>query len=227
MKNFLFLCIFFLALNINSQTPVLTEEVDLDSELPKYGPNRQNFSQFYISYGVPFGKAEGELMEVNVIKSSYFDLGFRYKYKLLRWNSVGVELAYRYNAYRLKIDSKYDILLHSKDKIKTNSFALGIFDRINFGKTGNYLGTFLDLGVYGEYTYSRNYWYKDKQENGEIFEGLTKKLNSLEKFNYGLFANIGKNKVVVFAKYRLSDLVIDKTKFDEMPRFVAGVQLGI
>lgn len=227
MKNFLFLCIFFLALNINSQTPVLTEEVDLESELPKYGPNRQNFSQFYISYGVPFGKAEGELMEVNVIKSSYFDLGFRYKYKLLRWNSVGINLSYQYNSYRLKIDDKSNLIIHDKDKIKTNSIALGIFDRINFGKTGNYLGTFLDLGVYGEYTYSRNYWYKDKQQNGEIFEGLTKKLNSLEKFNYGLFANMGKNKVVVFAKYRLSDLVIDKTKFDEMPRFVAGVQLGI
>lgn len=227
MKNFLFLCIFFLAININSQTPVLTEDVDLNSELPKYGPNRQNFTQFYISYGIPFGKAEGELMEINSIKSSYFNVGLRYKHKLLRWNSVGMELAYQYTAYRLNIDDKSNLIIHDKDKVKTNSLALGFFDRINFGKTGDYLGTFLDLGVYGEFTYGRNYWYKEKQQNDEIFEGLTKKLNSIEKFNYGLMTNIGKNKVVLFAKYRLSDMVSDKAKFDEMPRFIAGVQLGI
>ena len=129
------------------QTPVLSEEVDLNMEKPKFGENRKHFTQFYASLGAILGKSEGDIMEVNSWKSSYFDLGFRYKLGLFEYNAVGFQIYYNYYSFRLKYESEFElpIIIHDKDKIRTSNFGLGIYDRINFGKRGDHLGKYLDL----------------------------------------------------------------------------------
>ena len=226
MKNlFITLSFILLLLPAFSQTPVLSEEVDLNIEKPKFGENRRNYTHFYISLGALFGKAEGDIMEINPWKSLYYDFGFRYKLKLFEYNAVGFQIYFNRYSYRLKYNDNQ--VAHDKDRLINNNLGLGLFDRVNFSKRGDYLGNYLDIGAYGEFAYSRIQWYKQKQSNGEVLEAQLKKLKSVEKLNYGVFANLGFGKKILFFKYRLSDMISDKEKYDEMPRFVAGIQLGI
>ena len=226
MKNlYITFLILLFSFPVLSQTPVLSKEVNLNKEKPKYGENRKNYTHFYMSLGALFGKAEGEILEINPWKSSYFDFGFRYKLKLFEYNAVGFQVSYNRYSFRLKYDDPK--IAFDKDKLISNNFGIGLFDRINFGKRGNHLGKYLDLGAYGEFAYSRKHWYKQKQSNDEVLVAELKRLNSLEKLNYGIFANLGFGKKVLFFKYRLSDSISDKEKYDEMPRFVTGIQLGI
>lgn len=227
-KIFFIVSIIAFSLHLFSQNPVLSEDVDLNIEKPKFGENRKHFTQFYASLGAILGKSEGDIMEVNSWKSSYFDLGFRYKLRLFEYNAVGFQIYYNYYSFRLKYESEFElpIIVHDKDKIRTSNFGLGIYDRINFGKRGDHLGKYLDLGAYGEIALSRIHYYKQKQTKGEVLKAELSKLNALEKLNYGVFANIGFNKYVIFGKYRLSDMISDKTRFDEMPRLVIGLQIG-
>ena len=230
MKNILLIAfILTIQINVFSQTPVLSEEVDLNKEVPKYGQNRKNYGHFYASLGTAIGKSEGTLLEVNSWKSSYFDLGYRYKLRLFEYNAVGFQLYYNYYSYRLEYETGIGspIIVHDKDKIRTSNFGLGIYDRINFGKRGDHLGKYLDLGAYGEIALSRIHYYKQKQSNGEVLKAELSKLNALEKLNYGVFANFGFNKFVIFGKYRLSDMITDIDKYDEMPRLVVGLQVGM
>ena len=227
-KIFFIVSIIAFSLHLFSQNPVLSEDVDLNIEKPKFGENRKHFTQFYASLGAILGKSEGDILEVNSWKSSYFDFGFRYKLRLFEYNAVGFQIYYNYNTYRLNYETGvgFPIIVHDKDRIRTSNFGLGIYDRINYGKRGNYLGKYIDIGAYGETALTRVHYFKQEQANGEVLKAELTKLKALEKLNYGFFANIGFNKYVIFGKYRLSDMITDIDKYDEMPRFVAGIQLG-
>ena len=139
------------------------------------------------------GKAEGDILEINSWKSSYFDFGFRYKLRLFEYNAVGFQISYDRYSFRLKYEDNnlLPIVIHDKDRLITNNLGLGVFDRINFGKRGDFLGNYLDIGAYGEFAFSRKHWYKAEQPNSEILEAELKKLKSVEKLNYGVFANLG------------------------------------
>ena len=229
MKNLIHIFLIVIAPSVFfSQSPVLSEEVDLNKELPKYGQNRTYYGHFYVSIGTEIGKSEGNLMEVNSFKSIYYDVGYRYKVRLLEYNAIGFQLNYNYYSYRLKYSSGVGlpIIVHDKDKIKISSFGLGIYDRINYGRRGNHLGKFIDIGAYGEFSFSRTHYFKQKQENGEMLKSELSRLNSVEKLNYGVLLNMGFNKIVIFGKYRLSDMISDRDKYDEMPRLVIGLQYG-
>ncbi|MBK7093957.1 MAG: hypothetical protein IPH57_02375 [Saprospiraceae bacterium] len=229
MKYLLFIFTFLLfSAPAFMQTPVLSEDVDLNIEKPKFGENRKNYTHFYASLGALLGKAEGDILEINSWKSLYFDFGFRYKLRLFEYNAVGFQISYDRYSFRLKYEDNnlLPIVIHDKDRLITNNLGLGVFDRINFGKRGDFLGNYLDIGAYGEFAFSRKHWYKAEQPNGEILEAELKKLKSVEKLNYGIFANLGFGKKVLFFKYRMSDMISDPDKYDEMPRFVAGIQFG-
>lgn len=229
MKYLLFIFTFLLfSAPAFMQTPVLSEDVDLNIEKPKFGENRKHYTQFYASLGAILGKSEGDILEVNSWKSSYFDFGFRYKLRLFEYNAVGFQIYYNYYSYRLKYESGVGspIIVHDKDRIRTNNFGLGIFDRINYGRRGDHLGKYVDIGAYGEISYRRAQYYKQEQTNGEVLLAELTKLKAIEKLNYGVFANVGFNKFLIFGKYRLTDMISDRNQFDEMPRLVIGLQFG-
>jgi hypothetical protein len=146
----------------------------------------------------------------------------------MEWYALGYELEYRLSNFRYsKIHDNQP--LHDKDRLLTHSLALSCFQRFNFDKRGNYIGKFMDMGIYSELPFSKSNILIDNIDT--LSSGQQKLILTHLKFmnsiNYGVLARVGFNRVVLFATYRLSDIF--KASFNRMdlPRLSAGLQIGI
>jgi hypothetical protein len=107
-----------------------------------------------------------------------------------------------------------------------NSMSPSVYARINFGRRGNSIGTYLDLGAYGSFNVKRAHYTYD-EINDEIVKTTTSRLKYMEKYAYGLLARIGTNNVALTAKYRLSKPFTEKSGFAELTKLSVGLEIGV
>lgn len=223
------LLISLFTLNLVSQEVVLFESVKADTIIEKQGQNRKHYTHSYMGFGVILGNSEGAGSDINYWSSSNFEFGFRYKYKICNYYALGLLLNYNMDLFNIKQESGKtfpDTLFHKKERLTINNVGIGVYNRFNFGKRGNIIGKYIDLGAFGDLRFFAEHFTKDKSPNKEIVRVSTSRLNYIEPISYGIFANFGINRYSIYAKYRLSDL-FDKTfGYTELPRFTAGVQIG-
>lgn len=224
-----------------SQTILMEEDVNADTLPPTFGPNLKNFVHSYFRYGFVAGKSEGAGAEIIPGLSNEFSFGIRYKRKMNNFYALGFDVFYNKINYRLKqISSKvFPDTLHNHiaEKFFYNNFGLEIYNRFNFGKRGNILGNFLDLGGYGEWGFSIKHFFKDDldtaQTGAKMREITNKKLLYANNLNYGATLRFGMNRFILYGKYRLSDifkanyLAENKLKYPELPRLIVGLEIGL
>lgn len=213
----------------NAQMVLLEEEGKFDTISPSSGPNRSNFSQFYISYGIPIADVHTGA-EIYTGRSFDFDFGYRYKRKIGNVYALGFEIFYKVQDFNMKQDSGKivpDTILHDKERLRFNNLGVGIYNRFNFGKRGDVVGNFLDIGAYGSWTYRLAHITKDELPNGNKVRTHTRGLDYYEPLNYGLVVRLGFNRFVFYGTYRLSDLFKPKHNYPELPFISAGIQLGL
>ncbi len=241
MKNFLFILFIFFSVNIFSQTVLLHEDVrKLDFQMPSSGPNYKNFHQLYLNYLFVIPMNDDTEIETNAGKSGIFTIGWRYKRKLSEWFAWGTGLSYANAQYSIKQYAGKQIpndILHDKEKLKYNNLNLEFYIRFNFGKRGNIIGKFIDMGAYGGYAVSVKHFYEDKADKNSppAYAGKIKvnekELNYVNNLNYGLTARMGVNRWVISASYRLSDLLNDDYKAlvgdFYFPRLAVGIEIGL
>lgn len=191
------------------------------------GPNTDRFTHAFVSLS-SFLKTSASQADLKFPNSLQIAAGFRTKYKIAEWYALGYELEYRLSNYRYS--SSHDNLpFHETDKILTHSIALSLFQRFNFDKRGNYIGKFMDMGVYGEVPFSKSNILIDNADT--LGSGQQKlvlsKLKFMNAFNYGVCVKLGYNRVVIFAIYRFSDIFKPSYNRIDLPRLNVGLQLGI
>ncbi len=241
MKQLLVIIIISLQFTAFSQTVLLHEDISkLDFQMPSNGPNYKNFHQLYVNYRFIVSLNDAQEVETNLWKSAVFSVGWRYKRKLSNWFAVGTGINYSNAIFSIKQNNAKQVpnnIQHDEEKLKFNSANLELYTRINFGKRGNVIGKFIDIGGYAGYAFSVKHFYKDNldKSNPPYYSGVTevnqKDLNYVNRFNYGLKARMGVNRWVITASYRLSDLLTDdyKTIVGDyiFPRFDIGFELGL
>ena len=209
------------------QEVIMDKQVSKEMFITKEGPNTNRFSHVYFSFG-SFIKTSANQADIKFPASLQFSLGLRTKYKIAEWYALGYELEYRLSNFRYaKIHD--NLPAHDKDNILTHSLALSLFQRINFDKRGNYIGKFMDLGIYGEFPFIKSNILvdnKDTLSSGQQKLILTH-LNFMNSFNYGVSARVGYNRIVLFALYRLSDIFKSGSNRMDLPRLNVGLQIGI
>src|SRR6478752_7391822 len=173
MKRYLLLLGFLMALNgtATAQKVLLYQDVARDTVKQTFGPNLKYFGHFYGGFGFVASAAEGKGSEVEYPASHEFMLGYRYKYKLGRFYALGWDLSVRSQTFRLKQQHGKTLpspMLHDEEKYRFTDIGLGIFNRFNFGRRGNYVGKFLDLGVYGSWSPFKTHIYKDDMLFGVV-----------------------------------------------------------
>jgi len=230
---------FFLQKESCGQTVLLEQDVNADTIPKMVGPNLKHFSHFYFGYGFVLG-ADADGSKIKYGSSSDFVYGYRYKRKLSEFYAVGFDLFYHSTAFHLKQDSTKALpnnILHDdkgeKEKLTFHNFSLGLYNRFNFGKRGNYIGNFLDLGARVDWPFSVVHFTKDIYDianinNGGVVKTKTTRLVYTEPIYYNAFARLGFNKFVITASYRLSDLF--KKEYDlypELPVLIMGVEIGL
>ncbi|MBU0764418.1 MAG: PorT family protein [Bacteroidetes bacterium] len=237
MKNILFpVLLVLLITGVYSQTVLLEKDVRADSVQSKWGPNRSNYINIYFGFGFFADPPVSDSAEIIYGKSNSYALSVRYKKKICEFWAVGLGLYYNAINYSLK-QSIYKVIpnkfIHDKEQMNVQYIGMELYERLNFKRRGDIIGVYVDAGLYaGLRIYS---WNKsvDKFKNRELsgakkMEITYKKLTYLEKFEYGITARMGINRVALYGTYRLSNLFTDDyTQYPELPRLTIGVEVAL
>ena len=193
------------------------------------GENRKHFRQGFISFGVvaPVGAKNDDTYFGN---SLVFDFGFRYRYRVSNLLNLGSDLSFYTQGNRLDhsgMHKIYDGLTHDRANIIQNEFRVSPFLRFNLTpKRGNYLGTYIDLGGYIGWNFLPVFRATDTGHNGNEEMMYTRNFDpNQNRYDYGITGRIARNKLLLFATYRLSD-IMKQSEQPSLSRLAAGVQFA-
>jgi len=229
MKRIILLALLLVTASAYTQEILLEQNVKSDSIRPTRGPNLKNFTHFYIGVGFPFHINE-EVTYTKFGTSTALDFGFRYKRKFSNFFATGFDLGIGSSTYNLSQDvpkTVPDTIINEKEKFRILSFSPSAYLRFNFGRRGNYVGNYLDLGAYGSWNMRKLHFTINKNEMDEKVRVETTRLDYMESFAYGFLARAGTNRYVLTAKYRMSDIFKSSYSIPELPRLTVGVEVGL
>jgi hypothetical protein len=211
---------------IHAQTMLLDRNPAIDTTISRSGPNRANYTHSYMSFGfLADGGSAGATGKPGSFAS--FQFGVRYKRRLSQTFALGYDVAYDFNQINLKQSAGKmvpDSFLNNKEKLMSYNALGSVYLRLNFGRRGNQLGKYLDLGGFATYTFAHVRFVKNKLPDNTTIRSRVSGLKYYEALNYGLCGRIGMNRIVVFGQYRLSDFFKSSLNLPEPSRLVLGVQ---
>ena len=215
-KLFILAFAFFSIIKANAQDIVLEENVDSAKVESNKGPNKKHY--IYTKFGVAF--IVGKNLEGSEIKfgnSSSIDFGIGYKRRFNNYLAWIGEIDFDMQSFALKQSANKqlpDTILHTQERIGVIGLAAQSYFRINFGKRGNYLGKYIDLGGYANYTFGNGttHYTLDKYPNGSAsgakrIQKTESNLAYINTFQYGPAVRVGSNKFYLSAKYRLNPII--------------------
>jgi hypothetical protein len=233
-----FMVLSFLYINISAQEIVLNKNVD-EQYTDEKGPNMPRYGHIYIGLAmvVPYNNLPGA--DTDLGRSGEMLIGYRYKVKLTSFYAIGFDISNRFVRYGIKSEEDIPVDIDSNplsqaslaDKLGLGLTSLGleVYNRFNFGKRGNTLGNYLDIGIKEEWNYRRKLIIKDEAPDGSYFEksrNVEKNLLFIEKFSTILTARIGINRICIYGNYRISDLITSGYTTPELPPLTSGVQVA-
>lgn len=217
----------FVPAGLSAQRVLLSKNVLEDTLVPKYGQNLRHYVHPVIGLGMMAGPSE-QGADIQYGTSINLDLGVRYKLRLARYFATGCDLSYNFYSFKLRQNEEKilpDTIRHNAERLLFNNLTLGVFARVNIGRTGNYIGKFVDLGAYGETVFYSDHFFRDKNADGTVNRTHVSGLNYINDLQYGVYARCGISRYVITFKYRLSDLF--KDSYPELPRWTFGFQMGL
>ena len=237
----------FLSGEIFAQDILLEQDVNADTAVSDIGPNKKKFWHGYIGLGFPVSP-DSAGSRINYGKSFEFTMGTRFKWRVNNWYALGLDMAYHLNAYNLKQKPGAGKVLpndsiHDKERLKLHHLGLGFYNRFNFGKRGNHIGNFVDVGIRFDVPFVRSHVTVDKLQlagsnNGRKIKTKTTDLRFIEDYNYSGYFRLGFNKFVITASYRLTPLFIKDpnlyakynnglSQYPDLPVLNVGVEIGL
>ena len=163
-----------------------------------------------------------------------FDIGGMQRYQLTRWFALVGTAHYSYYNYRLydvaEDPAFNDAILNGSDYsgvnirkqvFRSHNAAAGAFTRFYLAKPKRYEnnGVFIDLGIQGDWAFSRYYKLKiheksnEKHRDGYMFK----------PFAASCVARVGLKYFSIYARYRLTD-AFNKPLQKDLPPLTIGVQ---
>jgi hypothetical protein len=222
----LLVVLFVSSINLSeAQTIELQQDVNEDTTVSTFGKNRKHYFSNFIGFGVTPGQVETDSIQLKSGESTKFTYGFYYKYKMTEWYSILASLTYGFSQFEFETadDIKYN-------RLNVSDVSLELADRINFGKRGNRIGNYLELGLSGNYVFGTKQVTKqiidDPMVNHKKRKIELSGMSYINKLNYSAHARFGMNKFVLTADYRLSDLTNDQINFD-LPPLTIGMRLDL
>lgn len=235
---FLLSALFSVPIRGAAQEVLLQEDVHEDTTTSNFGAGRTHFVHLYTSVGSSFGPPDSAGGAILPHRSVSFDIGVRYKLKILERWEMGLGVRYTREAYALKQNDEKVVFgdqQYQKEKLILNDIGGNLYTRFVFGKRGNFTGTFLDLGVFGDFSAGKRhltvYEFDDPNTAGaREIKSKRKGLTFVEDLHYGFMARIGYGRYAFYGRFRYSDLWKDDgiaEAYPELPRFNVGFQIGM
>lgn len=221
---------------VMAQDVLLTQDVEKDTIVEDWGPNRKAFDYTYLHFGFIVGDGDSAGIETRLGHSYEWGFGWRHKTRINNLYSIGYGFAVTNRVYNIKQDSGKvfpNTVLHEKERFSNWNLNVQLYNRFNIGRRGNVVGNYIDLGVYGEWAFSnRHKVYNDLGSNNSANAGAEKTvyrdLDYPSPIKYGVEGRIGFGKLVFYGRYRISDLFqSDFKQYPDPSRIVAGIEMGI
>ncbi len=229
MKYLLYITFFFAGVSFsNAQRTLVFQDVEKDQDKGNFGPNRKHYFHFYSGYGFLAQQSESG-SEIIFGSSGEFEFGVRYKSALNRHFSVGFDAAYRARGFKLdQVASKTFVnsAINDFEKLRFYEADFSVYERITFGKIGNHIGKFWDVGGFVSTPMLVTMTTINEMSNGNKVINQVRRLNYINPYNYGLITRVGFGRYVVWGRYRLSDQFDSSYGYGEMGRISAGIQIG-
>lgn len=234
IKLLIFGTFLFIGTTLSAQTVTYDNIQDKDDSYKTYGPNQKHFSHFYVGFGMFADKAETGA-DVNYGKTNSFQLGMRYKFRLNKTFALGYDFSWSKHSFNLNQNDVKILpnnILNDNEKIVFNNLGLELFYRLNFGTSDAKMGTFIDMGAYGNWAYRNKHVTMNNfdDDDGLLYERrivTNRGLKYTQPFNYGVRGRIGYNRYVLMGEYRLSSQFKDEYNLPELPKFQLSLQIGI
>lgn len=224
-KWYNYILVFILLLSsgmASAQQLIMEETVDSLPGNSQFGENKRHFIEKRLFYGF-LNKWEDNSNPVKFLGSGEFEALVRYKLKISPILSTGMSAAFLNQVYISNHTNIPDSLSNDRDVFKINSIKSAIFIRLNIDpKRGNYLGKYIETGLYGSWSYSlkkeitNNYNESDElgiRKSKEILSGL----NFLNRFQYGTFVSLGFGNYEISYRHRMS-WILNENAFPTDPR---------
>lgn len=225
---FFFLLLIF-CLEGFSQTVIISEDVTDRGQVPEFGVNRRHYRHFFVGMQFMAGSAENKGANIVPGRSARTEMGIRYIRRFSQTFASGIEWTIKRDAFwPEKSAGKMvpDAVAHDREKLVFMGVGLVVYQRTNFGKRGNHMGRFLDLGAYGDWLFHVRHVTSDKEEKERVRVRRTG-LDYPVPFSYGVLARVGSGRLAIKATYRMSDLFKESVNLPEFPRFTVGVEVGV
>ncbi len=218
-----------LCTNLSGQTVLLGEDLRGDTVVPDYGMNRKHFRHFYIGFQFAGGAPETPGASISHGSSWAMEYGLRYKRRFSQVFSAGYEASISRMAFVIRQgDDKEipDLVQRDREKLVFLQTGLGLYKRANYGKRGDYIGRFIDVGIFGQWHFNvRHVGFKET--DNERIRIRRSSMDYPRNFSYGILGRKGFNNFVFKTTYRVSDLFRSSADLPELPRFMFGMQIGI
>ncbi|MFT4523230.1 MAG: hypothetical protein ACI8ZN_002182 [Bacteroidia bacterium] len=215
-----------LSCTLSAQTVILEQNVNSDTIISNHGKNRKHYTGTFYDVKFAIGASEGDTTSVMKQGASWaYGFGLYRKYKISNFYSILGSAAFRRTEYQFETK---DPMVYNK--LILNDVSAEFSNRFNYGRRGNFIGNYVEIGASAAYTFANRKKVKttpnDPDVNYKSRKLIYTDVNYLEPLNYYGHLRFGFNRYVVTADYRLTDLINDNKEL-KMPPLLLGLRIDL
>jgi len=213
-----------------AQNVLFSDNAENAYDIPRKGRNRAAFGHLYSGYRIAPSYFQDN--DVSIWNGEYF-AGYRAKYAITRNYAMGWDAEYLHTAVAWDVPlliGEAVIGMIQKHRYVSHALLFSYYNRITFGKVGDNIGKFLDIGVYGAWNFGKKSMYISDLDGGkEYVEKTVKRPDYDDTFFYGVKARLGIHRIAVTADYRFvtPDFSTVPSQDINMPHLTVGLELSL
>ena len=215
-----------------AQQVLVQANVANDTANTSVGPNRRWFGHGYVALGLVAGPAQAGAALGYGLLSAEARVGGRLKLRLGQAVALCGDLAYSYLRYELAQEAGKTVpapTLHQRENLALHQVAGEAGLRLNYGRRGNAVGSYLDLLAGGSWAAGTRHTTEDVPAPNIGSVATTERgLPYLRRFSGSAGARLGLDRYALVARYRLSPAFANGyAAWPELPRWVLGFEVGL
>ena len=215
-----------------AQQVLVQANVADDTMKTTFGPNRRYFGHAYVGYGLVAGPAGSGAALRSGLRSSELRGGARLKVRFTQAVALTLDLGYGYQRYDLAQNDQKTVptlAQHRRESLGLHQLYSEIGLRLNAGRRGNAVGSYLDLLAGGGWVAATSHTTDDDPGPGiGSVETTEHGLPYLRRWTSGVGARLGFDRYALVGRYRLSSAFgTAYAAWPELPRWVLGVEVGL
>lgn len=216
----------------HAQQVLVQANVADDTVKTTFGPNRRYFGHAYVGYGLLAGPAgRGAALRAG-LHSSELRAGGRFKVRFTQAVALTLDLGYGYQRYDLAQNDQKTVptsAQHRRESLGLHQLYSEIGLRLNAGRRGNAVGSYLDLLAGGDWIAATSHSTDDDPGPGiGSVETTEHGLPYLRHWTGSVGARLGFDRYALVGRYRLSPAFgADYATWPELPRWLLGVEIGL